>query len=138
MKNIQLIITLLISWNVIAEEKVWYCTPDSHIGLNYEKDTMRFEVSRFSNVNRVVIKQYGSDILTIPKDSSFGAESYDRDECSALYGKIISCSDRTSNFNLNTKTGYATSSKAFGWIMTAKDEAYADDMVLVAWKCESF
>ena len=121
MKNILLIITLLISWNAIAEEKVWYCTPDSHIGLTFSKDTMKFEMTEFSNVNRIAIKQY-DDYLIIPEDS-FGADNFSYDECSlAFRGRVVSCSDKTNTFNLNIKTGYAISSRAFGWILSRKDK----------------
>jgi hypothetical protein len=135
MKNILLIITLFISWNAVAEVKVWYCIPDSHIGLTYSKDTMSYKASEFYNIDRVTVKQSG-DYLLIP--DTFGTKNFKPKECQRKYKTIATCSDGTKTFSLNTETGLATSSSSFGWIISKNDQVGGDDMVLVAWKCESF
>ncbi len=38
MKSLLLIITLLISWNAVAVEKTWFCTPEYNAGLYYEDE----------------------------------------------------------------------------------------------------
>ncbi len=136
MKNILLIITLFISWNAIAEEKVWYCTPKANAGLKYEVDGYKFR--RFTNIERISIKQTEANHLVIPKNIFVG--SFSEKECTKDPLKI-SCSNDTETFNLNDHTGYATSSSSFGWLYGgegAEHEKYNDNMIVIAWKCESF
>ncbi len=130
--TILLIISMLISWNAVAEEKVWYCAPEAHIGLHYEKGS-GYSESTFSNVKRVIVKQNGSH-LSMP--NTFGTRLYKKKECKTVFTtSIIACYSDGNNFLLNPDTGYATSSQILGWTFGAN---YKDSMVVIAWKCESF
>ncbi len=137
MKNILLIITLFVSWNTFAEEKVWYCDPKANAGLVYEGDG--YKVKKFNNIERISIKQTEANHLLISKN--IVVPSFSEKECTKHKLKIsISCSDGFSTFNLNN-FGYATSSSSFGWLYGgegAENEGYNDDMSVIAWKCESF
>ena len=135
MKNILLIVTLFISWNTVAEEKVWYCTPKANAGLSYEDGGYKF--TKFNNIERISIKQTETNHLLISKN--IVVNSFSEKECTKDAIKI-SCSNGTSTFNLNN-LGYATSSSSFGWLYGgegAENEEYNDNMVVIAWKCESF
>ena len=133
MKNILLIITLLISWNAIAEEKIWYCNPQASARLTFKDYS--YEITRFQ-VDRMTIKQDGSWLI-FPKDERGASFNYDKDECRYMNGKVvINCTDNTRTFSLHALTGKATSSSSFGWI--AHPAYGADDMQVTAWKCESF
>jgi hypothetical protein len=137
MKNILLIITLLISWIAIAEEKVWYCDPVVHTGLYWEKGH-GYKATTFNNIERLTIKQVKDNHLII-RDKR-GEEEFKKEECKEKYRKlIIACSDGTSTFALNPKTGYATSSSAGGWILSNRKNPSTNDSVkVIVWKCESF
>jgi hypothetical protein len=138
MKNILLIITLFISWNAIAEEKVWYCTPEADAGLHWEKGH-GYKMTSFNNIERITIKQTKDNHLIISK--TFGTEIYSKEECKTKFQKlIITCSDDAgATFALNPETGYAASSLALGWTLNdEKNTDSSDSMVVIAWKCESF
>jgi hypothetical protein len=133
MKNILLIITLFISWNAIAEEKAWYCSTENRAGLSYEEGT--WKVSRFKPL-RVTVKQQDNTL-------SFGKHLYSNlSKCNTPYTstrpEIITCKDATTTFALNTNTGLATSSQAFGWISSKDGDNKHDTLSVSAWKCESF
>jgi hypothetical protein len=127
MKNILLIITLFISWNAIAEEKVWYCNPQASAGLTFKDSS--YEITRFK-IDRITIKQ-DEDKLIFPE-----TELLNEGKCNSWDKVVITCANRTRGFTLNTRTGKATSSSTFGWIH--HPILASDDMWVAAWKCESF
>jgi hypothetical protein len=134
MKNILLIITLFVSWNTFAVEKVWYCDPKANAGLTFKDSS--YEITRFKN-DRITIQQDGSKLIfSETRGTSF---NFDKDECKYFISKVgINCTDDngTKSFSLHTLTGKATSSSSFGWL--AHPSYGADDMNVTAWKCESF
>jgi len=127
MKNILLIITLFISWNAIAEEKVWYCKAEESMGMSYKSGAWE---SGIYELKRMTVKAI-DDKLIFPE--SFG---FDYLKVCTATSDIVSCSAFAKTFMLNTSTGKATSSVLFGWI--ASPEYKTDDMSVTAWKCESF
>ncbi len=132
MKNILLIITLLISWNAIAEEKTWFCATEKSGGLIY-KDNAWKSVS--FKAERMTVKQQDDTL-------SFVKPQYNDLSCNTLYSitrpGIITCKDGTKMFTLNTNTGLGTSSESFGWIGGKIGDNYYDTLDVSVWKCESF
>ena len=132
MKNILLIITLLISWNAIAEEKAWYCSTEERSGLLYENGTWKSTV--FEDI-RMTVKQKDNAL-------SFGGHLYNGvTNCYLPYSsdsEIIQCHGPLKMFTLNTNTGLATSSKTFGWIDSKVGDNEHDTPTVSVWKCESF
>jgi len=129
MKNILLIITLFISWNAFAVEKIWYCSPDAAAGLAYKNN--KYEMQRFE-VGRATIKQNGN-MLTFPKGHP--ALPYPPAKCRNPSHKVIVCSS-IGDFILNLESGHATSSQYIG--RTIGDGEYKADMFVASWNCESF
>ena len=134
MKSLLLIITLLISWNAVAVEKTWFCTPEYNAGLYYEDDSQSWNTVSFS-MDRIIVKQTGTK-LEFADDGLFaGLNLYNNCyETELIDETIISCSSSTQMFNLNPKIGLATSSSIFGWLHSKHN----DTPVVVLWKCESF
>ena len=134
MKSLLLIITLLISWNAVAVEKTWFCTPEYNAGLSYEDDSQSWSVANFA-IDRMIIKQTGTK-LEFADDGLFVSLNRNNNcyETTVIDETIISCSSSTQMFNLNPKIGLATSSGIFGWLHSKHN----DTPVVVLWKCESF
>jgi nitrogen fixation protein FixH len=134
MKNILLIITLLISWNAIAEEKTWFCSTEESGGLIYENNS--WKVTQYKD-KRMTVKQQ-DNIL------SFSNPTFENTKCNMESWSlqrlgVITCQNAyMASFALNTNTGLATSSQAFGWIGSEGGDNEHDTLIVSAWKCESF
>ena len=134
MKNILLIITLFVSWNTFAEEKTWYCSTEKRAGLDYQEGA--WKVLGFTPL-RVTVKQQDNAL-------SFSKYPFNRlANCNKLFQSInpevITCNDDgTRTFTLNTNTGLATSSLAYGWITNGDKNDEHDTLTVSVWECESF
>ena len=134
MKNILLIITLFISWNAIAGEKTWYCSTEQRAGLSYEEGT--WKVSGFVPL-RMTVKQQNNTL-------SFSNDAYKEAarDCNLPYpiglSGMITCSNDTVRFSLNTNTGLATSSRGNGWANSTMGSIEHNTAAVSVWKCESF
>lgn len=100
-----------------AEERLWYCNELDSAGLRYHFGS--WTVQRFKLENHPVQQRgYKLDL------QSFGMRR-DNTDCSYDYkAAIISCTDRYTLFNLNTRTGRAVMSHVLGWV---DDDAIAQD-----------
>ena len=131
MKNILLIISLLISWNAVAEEKVWYCNPEAAAGLTFKNGAY---VPTSFTVDRATIKQVGNN-FTFPDNPALHPNTV---ECSTSKFMDICDTGVGASFYLNYADGHAVSSISnIGWLYSSIDIPEAD-MFVVAWKCESF
>jgi len=131
MKNILLIITLFISWNAFAEEKMWYCSSEKSGGLGYENG--KWIVKSFYPMKRITIKQT-QDRLIFPKGhSKLGVLSGSK--CTTDFDGWIYCSSFAKTFVLNPRNGIATSASYLGRLQGGEN---ADSMSVSSWKCESF
>ena len=134
MKNILLIILLLMSWNAVADEKTWFCTPEYNAGLLKQDDSQSWNAVSFT-IDRMIIKQTGTK-LEFADDGLFVSLNLNNNcyETTVIDETIISCSSSTQMFNLNPTSGLATSSTIFGWL----NSKFNDTPFVVLWKCESF
>jgi hypothetical protein len=133
MKNILLIITLFISWNAAAVEKTWYCTTEKSGGLQYMGDT--WKVVAYPN-ERMTVKQKDTTLSFSGKGKQFMVN-----KCKKIFPNtydMIQCTGTASMFTLNTRTGLATSSSAFGWLSNGGEDGTYDTLSVDLWKCESF
>ena len=132
MKSLLLIITLLISWNAVAEEKVWYCNPEAAAGLTFKNGTY---VTQGFIVERAIIKQVGKE-FTFPKEHSVLFNH--TVECSTSDYVAICDTGVGKSFYLSYSDGHAVSSTTnIGWLYSSIGIP-EKDLVVVAWKCESF
>jgi hypothetical protein len=134
MKNILLIITLFISWNAFAVEKTWFCSSEERAGLKYKNGT--WGVTQYNDKRMTVKQQDNILFFNNPpfKDAKCNTESWGLKRLG-----VITCQDGyMSLFALNTNTGLATSSQAFGWIDAEGEDNEHDTLSVAAWKCESF
>ena len=132
MKNILLIITLLISWNAIAEEKIWYCSSEKSGGLHYENG--KWILQKFTPSPRITIKQKKDKLIFPEAHKDLGLLS----ESTCVKGDVIGliyCSYGLNTFALNPINGFASYAAYFGRIFGGES---ADSMVVSPWKCESF
>ena len=131
MKNILLIISLVISWSAVAEEKIWYCNPEAAAGLTFKSGAY---VPTSFNVDRATIKQVGNN-FTFPDNPALHPNTV---ECSTSKFMAICDTGVGVSFYLNYADGHAVSSVSnIGWLYSSIDIPEAD-MFVVAWKCESF
>ena len=132
MKNMLLIIALFISWNAIAEEKIWYCSSEKSGGLHYKNG--KWILQEFTPSPRITIKQKKDKLIFPEAHKSLGLLS----ESTCVKGDNmgwIYCSTGLVTFVLNPRNGFASSANYFGRIFGADS---ADSMIVSPWKCESF
>ncbi|MBT7929969.1 hypothetical protein HN682_08660 [Candidatus Peregrinibacteria bacterium] len=127
MKNILLIITLFISWDAFAENKVWFCVTENRAGLNYKEGA--WEVGEFMPPLRMIVNQQDNTLLFLNQPYKIFPE------CSTRYTieQTIRCNYEAGVFELNPNTKRATS---FGLMDMFGN--YEDTLSVSAWKCESF
>jgi hypothetical protein len=131
MKNLLIIISLLISWSAVAEEKIWYCNPEAAAGLKFNNGA--YEPTSF-NVDRATIKQVGNN-FTFPDNPALHPNTV---ECSTSKSMAICDTGVGISFYLNYKDGHAQSSvSSIGWLYSSEGIPEAN-MFVVAWKCETF
>ncbi|MEO1943859.1 MAG: hypothetical protein ABGY11_06130 [Candidatus Thioglobus sp.] len=128
-----LIITLLISWNAIAEEKTWFCTTEKRGGLIY-RDSGAWEATTFTPA-RMTVKQ--NDMTLSFSEPFKGFIKRCEPLFTHTYKDTIQCAGSSKTFILNTTTGLATSSQIWGWISGSLDSDY-DTLSTSLWRCEPF
>jgi len=132
MKKLLLIITLFFSWNAIAVEKIWYCTTEKSGGLRYVGGSWKTVTYK---PERMTVKQNGVAL-------SFSDMDFERSRksCEKIHAlsDTIECMGWVTTFALNTKTGLATSSNAYGWLSSNGEDGTYDTLSVTLWRCESF
>ena len=133
MKNILLIITLFVSWNAFAEEKVWYCVAEHSSGLKHNGNF--WETGDFE-LPRMTVIQKDNSLKFSGHDLGF----FDKICRSGFLKNLISCADSSSTiFTLNKKTGLATSASTYGWLTSfPKENGGGDTLSVSLWRCDSF
>lgn len=130
-KAIPALLAFAMSAGLQAEDRLWYCYELDSAGLRYHHG--RWTQQSFKLENHPV--QQKGYVLRL---ASFGmlAETTD---CSFDYkSSIISCTDRYTLFNLNTKSGRAVMSHVLGWVdESAVKKNMPNDLSVTAIQCES-
>lgn len=124
-------VLVVMAGQVQSEDRLWYCHELDSAGLRYQSGN--WIVQRFKLENRPVQqRQYRLDL------QGFGMRR-DNTDCSFDYkASIISCTDRYTLFNLNTRTGRAVMSHVLGWVDEEAIEANAPhDLSVTAIQCNS-
>lgn len=125
------LIIALLAGVAAAEERLWYCNELDSAGLRYHYG--QWTMQRFTLENHPVRqKKYKLDL------ASFGMLP-ETTECSFDYkAAIISCTDRYTLFNLNTRTGRAVMSHVLGWVNddTSGDQT-RNDLSVTAIQCDT-
>ena len=133
MKNILLVITLFISWNAFALEKTWFCSIEKSGGLQYKRGV--WNTVTFKDL-RMTVSQTDNYLKFSTKHMNFAPTEK---HCVSSAPSLVSCSDYSTIFTLNTKTGFATSAKTFGWLSEKGEEGNSYDTLSTSvWRCESF
>jgi len=134
MKNILLVIFVLMSFNAIADEDIWFCTPEYNAGLYYDESSKSWTNLSFT-IDRETVKQIGAK-LEFAEDGLFYGLNLSNNcyETSVIDETIISCSSNTQMFNINPISGVATSSNILGPL----NSKFKDTPVVIIWNCESF
>ena len=134
MKNILIVIFVLMSFNAFAEEEAWFCSPEYNAGLYFDESSQSWSSVSF-DIDRETVKQTGTK-LEFAENGLFEGLNINNNcyEAILVDEAIISCSNKTQMFNLNPKSGVATSGNIFGPL----NSKFNDTPVVIIWKCESF
>ena len=124
------VLLLLLSCKAVANESLWYCNELESAGLRFQYGLWS---QKSFNIAGYAIRQRGF-ALDLEKLGMLG----DTTECSFDYkDAIISCTDRYTLFNLNTKTGKAAMAHALGWVSEKQPLSYAtNDLSVSALLCK--
>ena len=121
---------LLLCCRAVASESLWYCNELESAGLRFQYGLWS---QKSFNIAGYAIRQRGFD-LDLEKLGMLA----DTTQCSFDYrASIISCTDRYTLFNLNTRTGKAAMAHALGWVSESRPLSYAtNDLSVSALLCK--
>jgi hypothetical protein len=124
------ILLFLLCGKAIASESLWYCNELESAGLRFQYGLWS---QKSFNIAGYAIRQTGFD-LDLEKLGMLA----DTTQCSFDYrDSIISCTDRYTLFNLNTRTGKAAMAHALGWVSETQALSYAtNDLSVSALLCK--
>lgn len=130
-KFILALVALLMSAGALSDNRLWYCKELDSAGLRYHHGIWTMQRFKLEN-HPVQQKNYMLEL------GSFGMLP-DTTDCSFDYkSSIISCTDRYTLFNLNTRTGRAVMSHVLGWVdEEANKKNTPNDLSVTAIQCRS-
>ena len=134
---IPILLLLLLPFALMAEEKVWYCTTESGVGLIAQDNTSSWGVVPITSRRMTVTQK--SDKRFIFVHSSFPETKYDFWDCQQrmLDQAIFACFDTWLHVAFNTRTGYLSWGQLQGKVHQY-DPSDQLQLGVIAYKCEIF